>query len=83
VNDPAQDVCIRACLKSRLDQYLKAVIKHDPAAAPLFVAFRQTENAIVVKPGTETWKSVIGLGKLQRRYLDGVSGQAAYFGQLL
>jgi hypothetical protein len=63
-----------------LDQYLNAVIKHDPTAAPLFVAFRQTENAVVVRPGTGTWKSVTGLGKLQRRYLDAVSGQAAYFG---
>ena len=72
--------CDRACLKTTLDQYLNAVIKHDPTAAPLFVAFRQTENAVVVRPGTGTWKSVTGLGKLQRRYLDPVSGQAAYFG---
>jgi hypothetical protein len=72
--------CDRACLKNTLDQYLSAVMKHDPAAAPLFVGFRQTENAVVVRPGTGVWKSVTGLGKLQRRYLDPVSGQAAYFG---
>ena len=29
--------CDRVCLKSTLDQYLNAVVKHDPAAAPLFV----------------------------------------------
>jgi len=72
--------CDRACLKTTLDQYLTAVTKHDPAAAPLFIGFRQTENAVVVRPGTGTWKSVTGLGKMQRRYLDAVSGQAAYFG---
>ena len=72
--------CDRACLKTSLDQYLAAVIKHDPSAAPLFVGFRQTENAVVVKPGTGVWKSVTGLGKVQRRYLDAVSGQAGYFG---
>ena len=76
----AANDCDRACLKTTLDQYLTAVIKHDPAAAPLFVAFRQTENAVVVKPGTGVWKSVTGLGKVQRRYLDAVSGQAGYFG---
>jgi hypothetical protein len=76
----AANDCDRACLKTSLDQYLAAVIKHDPAAAPLFVAFRQTENAVVVKLGTGVWKSVTGLGKMQRRYLDAVSGQAAYFG---
>jgi len=76
----AANDCDRACLKTTLDQYLAAVIKHDPSAAPLFVAFRQTENAVVGKFGTGVWKSVTGLGKVQRRYLDPVSGQAAYFG---
>jgi hypothetical protein len=72
--------CDRTCLKAALDQYLNAVIKHDPSAAPLFVAFRQTENATVVRLGTGMWKTMTGLGKLQRRYLDQVSGQAGYFG---
>jgi hypothetical protein len=35
---------------------------------------------VVAKLGTGAWKSVTGLGSLQRRYLDPVSGQAAYFG---
>src|SRR5437868_5960823 len=72
--------CDRTCLKTTLDQYLNAVTKHDPSAAPLFIGFRQTENAAVVKLGSGVWKSVTGLGKVQRRYLDAVSGQAAYFG---
>jgi len=76
----APNDCDRACLKGMLDQYLKAVIKHDPAAAPLFVGFRQTENAVVVRPGTGVWNSVTALGKIQRRYVDAVSGQAGYFG---
>jgi hypothetical protein len=76
----AANDCDRACLRTALDQYLNAVIKHDPSAAPLFVGFRQTENAVVVRPGTGTWKTVTALGKVQRRYLDPVSEQAAYFG---
>lgn len=72
--------CDRACLKSALDQYLNAIVKHDPAAAPLSPGFRQTDNAIVVRPGMGVWKTVTALGKLQRRYLDPVSGQAGYFG---
>jgi hypothetical protein len=67
-------------LKTALDQYLNAVVTHNPSAAPLFGAFRQTENAVVVKFGTGVWKSVTGLGKMQRRFMDPVSGQAAYFG---
>jgi hypothetical protein len=72
--------CDRACLKTALDQYLNAVVSHNPSAAPLFGGFRQTENAVVVKFGSGVWKSVTGLGKVQRRFLDPVSGQAAYFG---
>lgn len=73
--------CDRACLKATLDQYLNATIKHDPSAAPLSVGFRQTENAVVVRAGMGgMWKSMTGLGKVQRRYLDAVTGQAAYFG---
>jgi hypothetical protein len=76
----AQSACDRACLRMMLDQYLRAVVKHDPGAAPVVVGFRQTENAINVRPGTGVWKTVTGLGKVQRRYLDAVSGQAAYYG---
>src|SRR5687767_7229720 len=72
--------CDRACLRTMLDQYLAAVVKHDPAAAPLVVGFRQTENAINVRPGSGVWKTVTGLGKVQRKYFDPVSGQAAYYG---
>jgi hypothetical protein len=72
--------CDRACLRTALDAYLNAVSKHDPAAAPLMIGFRQTENAVVVRPGNGLWKSMTGLGPMQRRYLDAVTGQAAYFG---
>jgi hypothetical protein len=64
----AQTTCDRACLRTMLDQYLTAVVKHDPGAAPLVVGFRQTENAINVRPGNGgVWKSVTALGKVQRR----------------
>ena len=76
----AQAACDRACLRTMLDQYLQAVIKHDPKAPPLIVGFRQTENAVNVAPGNGVWKTVTGLGKMQRRYLDPVSGQAGYYG---
>jgi hypothetical protein len=74
--------CDRACLKTALDQYLAAVLAHNPAAAPLSVGYRQTENAMVRLPGTGLWQSAKALGKLQRRYFDTESGQAGYFGTL-
>jgi hypothetical protein len=78
----AQTTCDRACLRTMLDGYLNAVVKHDPKAAALAVGFRQTENAINVPSGGGAWKSVTGLGKMQRRYFDAVSGQAGYYGLL-
>ena len=74
--------CDRACLKATLDQYLNAVVQHNPSAAPLSAGFRQTENAMARRPGAGLWQSVKALGKVQRRYLDAESGQAAYFGTL-
>ena len=74
--------CDRACLKTMLDQYVNAVLQHNPAAAPLTVGFRQTENGIVLRPGTGVWLTAKAMGKLQRRYFDAESGQAGYFGTL-
>jgi len=74
--------CDRACLRASLDRYLTALVKHDPAAAPLAAGFRQTENAKVRSPGTGLWQSMTGLGALQRRYYDPVTEQAGYFGTI-
>jgi hypothetical protein len=65
--------CDRACLKSSLDQYLQAIMKHDPQAAPLFLGYRHTENAVLVKLGEGAWKSVTSIGMVDRRYYDPVS----------
>ena len=72
--------CDRACLKAALDQYLDAVVQHNPSGAPLSAGFRQTENAMVKRPGTGLWQSARTVVKLQRRYFDAESGQAGFFG---
>ena len=79
----AQNSCDRACLSGLLDRYLGAVVAHDPSKAPLVVGFRQTENAINVAQGKGVWQSVTGLGKVQRRYFDPVTGQAGYYGTVM
>jgi hypothetical protein len=69
-------------LKAALDQYLNAVVRHNPAAVALTAGYRQTENAKAMKAGTGVWQSAKALGKLQRRYFDTESGEAGYFGTL-
>jgi hypothetical protein len=48
----------------------------------LSLGFRQTENAIVQRTGTGLWQTASALGKVQRRYFDPETSQAAYFGIL-
>lgn len=74
--------CDRTCLGELLDTYLDALVANDPSKAPLVTGFRQTENAINVAPGQGLWQSVTGLGNVQRRYFDPVTGQAGYYGTL-
>lgn len=74
--------CDRACLNGVLDQYLKAVLEHNPSAAPLTPGYRQTENAVVRRPGQGIWQTAKALGKVQRRYFDPVTENAGYFGTL-
>jgi len=79
----AQSNCDRACLRSLLDQYLTAVVDNDPGAAPIVEGIRQTENAINFAVGNGPWTTVTGLGDVQRKYFDPVSGQAAYYGAVI
>lgn len=78
----AQD-CDRSCLTTHLNVYLEAVAAHNPAAANLWVGFRQTENSVVIPEGQGVWASVTGLGSVQRRYLDPVQNQAGYYGTVM
>jgi hypothetical protein len=75
--------CNRDCLKKHLDTYLNGVASHKPEAAGLWVGFRQTENALVIPEGQGLWKSMTGLGSIQRRFLDPVQSQAGYFGTVM
>ena len=82
LSSTSADTCDRPCLAAILERYLSAVIAHDPAAAPLAVGYRHTENALNVAVGQGVWRSVTGFGPVQRRYIDPVSSQAAYYGIL-
>jgi hypothetical protein len=59
--------CNRECLRTTLDQYLKALVQHDFGKAPLSVGFRETENAVVTLLGAGLWQSATALGNLERR----------------
>lgn len=74
--------CDRGCLRMALDVYLQAVVQHQPSAANLSPGYRETQNSVVKRPGAGIWESATALGKLQRRFIDAVTGEAGYFGTI-
>jgi hypothetical protein len=78
----AHEPCDRACLKSALDNYMDAVFKHSPSKAHLAPHAKATVNAAPLANGDGIWKTATGYGAIQRRFLDPVSSQAAYFGEI-
>lgn len=74
--------CNRACLSRTLDQFIKAVVARDPAKAPLAAHFRQTQNAVAIPAGEGIWKSNEGIGAVDRRYVDPLTGETEFYGTM-
>jgi hypothetical protein len=52
--------CDRACLIKTTDQYLAAVVAHDPSKAPLAPGVVFVENVKRMQPGEGLWKTATG-----------------------
>jgi hypothetical protein len=74
--------CNRACLEGVIDQYLAAVVKHDPKAAPLSADIKYTENAQVVAAGDGFWKTAQAVGSYRHIFADPEAGQVATMGTM-
>jgi hypothetical protein len=75
--------CNRACLENVVEQYLAAVIAHDPKRAPLSADAKYTENNQVVAVGDGFWKTAEGRGKYTHIFADPEGGQVAYMGTMM
>ena len=67
--------CDRVCLEGVADNYLKALIAHDPSRAPLADNVKYAENGIALKPGQGLWKIATGLGTYHHYFADIRAGQ--------
>ncbi len=76
----AAETCDRNCLIGILNQYLDAVLAHNPSKASLAPNYRSTENAVEIKAGKGMWMTATALGEMQRRYADPITKNAGYFG---
>ena len=74
--------CNRGCLEGLVDQYLAAVVAHDPTRLPLSADVKYTENDQLLDVGDGFWNSATGLGNYKHYFADPVTGQAAWMGTM-
>ena len=74
--------CNRACLERVMDQYLAAVVAHDPKGLPLSADVVYTENNQVLKVGDGFWKTAQAVGKYKHYFADPEFGQVAFMGTM-
>jgi hypothetical protein len=74
--------CDRACLEGVIDQYLAALVKHDPKGLPLSEDVIYTENAQALKVGDGFWKTAEGVGNYKHIFADPEFGQVAMMGTM-
>ena len=74
--------CNRACLENLVDQYLAAVVAHDPKRLPLSADVKYTENNQRIEPGDGFWKTAQGRGNYTHIWADPEFGQVAYMGTM-
>src|SRR5215510_8487259 len=79
---PIPLTCNRACLENVVDQYLTALVAHDPKRLPLSKDVMYTENDQVIEIGDAFWKTVEGRGKYTHIFADPEFGQVAYMGTM-
>src|SRR5262245_18630535 len=70
--------CNRACLEGVMEQYLAALLAHDPKRAPLSADVKYTEQDQVMDVGDGFWKTVTGRGMYNHFFADPVSGQVGW-----
>jgi hypothetical protein len=72
--------CDRACLNGFMDQYLAALIAHDPTSLKLGRDVKYTENGQVLKLGDGFWGTASGLSNYKIYADDSQGGQALFLG---
>jgi len=74
--------CDYACLTDLVDQYLKAVVAHDPSQLPVADHVRFTENTIPLKLGDALWATASGLGTYKLYFADPQEGEVGFEGTI-
>jgi hypothetical protein len=79
---PIPTDCNRACLEGLINQYLDAVMAHDPKGLPLSADVKYTEQEQIMSVGDGFWKTVTGRGSYNHYFADPVGGEAGWMGTM-
>lgn len=74
--------CNYACLTGLVDQYLKALVAHDPSQIPVADHVKFTENTIPLKLGDALWGTMSEMGTYKLYFADPHDGEAGLEGTI-
>jgi hypothetical protein len=78
----ADSSCDRACLEGFVNQYLDAMVAHDPSHLAVTPALKFTEDDVALKLGDGLWGTASARGSYKEYFVDPEEGQAAFFGTM-
>jgi len=78
----AQAVCDRGCLEGLVDQYMDALIAHNPKKLPMTTRVKNTEDGVRLEPGDGFWRSANAKGSYRLFVADPEAGQVAFLGTM-
>src|SRR5580692_946 len=78
----ANSSCDRECLNGFVDQYLDAMVKHDPKLVPLTKNVKFTENGQRLDPGDGLWRSMAAKGTYRLFVTDTQTGEVTFLGTI-
>ena len=78
----AQSACDRACLENFVDQYMDALIAHNPKALPMTARVKNTEDGVRLDPGDGFWRTALAKGTYRLFVSEPEAGQVAFIGTM-
>ena len=77
-----QGGCDRACLENFVDQYMDALIAHNPQKLSMAARVKNTEDGVRLDPGDGFWRTALAKGSYRLFVSEPEAGQVAFIGTM-